>query len=425
MELYIIIIAVITAVGILISSIMNAKSAKTNINGIIIMALAGVCAVFFALFGFKFNSFTVYLLFIVMVAVLLLMVFLLMQFIHHKIEKAAKACADGDTGRPVNKLSVRARKLSAGEIIPAQDDSVRSYPENGAEISVAAASELASFGEQAQDPEEAAGELQAMETYETAEAEDGTDAAAVQPEMTIESDENEKEIESVPKEDDPSAAYSYIASESRLEDNETVETLEQEEFIPDETGLKEESRETSTGGQEELEETGEGPVLYETGSGYASESMALSADESGQENVTAEWNIEDGREESQTEETIAISADAGPLEEKEENISGAEQAAPEETEKEKSVLHKAAVLKEQGKYLVAYSLFKSAAQNVQNIKFVELQMLDCLVLAGQTEDASRAMFGILNRKYDLTAQEKFRLKEIMTILHNADRQKTV
>ena len=97
----------------------------------------------------------------------------------------------------------------------------------------------------------------------------------------------------------------------------------------------------------------------------------------------------------------------------------------EEEDREKSILRKAAGLMEQENYLVAYNLFRTAAQNMQNPKYAELQMLDCLVKAGQMEDASRMMFGFLNKKYDLTAQEKFRLKEIMTILHNADRQNTV
>ena len=521
MELYIIIIAVIVAVGILISFIMNAKSAKTNINGIIIMALAGVCAILFMLFGFRFSSFAVYLLFIVMVAVLLLMVFLLMQYVRHKKEKSVRAYANGNAGSTARKLGVvKAREILADEIPPQKISLQEHFVKNGArEIPSAPLFDIAEdtgVGEQDIPEEENADESQTMqaematiEPYEAGIAGivDAADELVI---LYEQSAENDAEIKSA--EDLPVAVTEDIDAES-LQETPEIGGLDQEEsaaqpfefgmiqqdmeapedvqeepeeaetesaqvsvILPaDEIAVKAaaeeipEQSETVQAEIEELPEIGEELLADADSKPYEmlqeeiqpeelpeiGEELSADADsepyEMLQEEIQPEELPEIGEELSadadsepyemlqeeeirtedlRTEEEPVMTADAElkPSEAEEENTSAETILVPEETEKEKSILHKAAGLKEEGKYLVACSLFRSAAQNaqnVQNIKYAEFQMLDCLVLAGQTEDAARVMFGILNKKYDLTAGEKLVLKETMTNLHNADRQKTV
>ena len=408
MELYIIIIAVIVAVGILISSIMNAKSANKNINGIIIMALAGACAVIFMLFGFMFSSFAVYLLFIVLVAVLLLMVFLLMQFVRNKKEKNARAYANGNTGGNARKLGVRVREVSGDRGNSYPDDLLQKYfAENETrEASAAPVAEVleADVSETEADENQSAAEL--AETPEADEPmEDNTDGKVGQPAISYEFAENitqEVEEQAEPAEDKIAFVF---AAESEEPARETIHAELPSDIAAEAEEIQEITEETSAMDS----------IPVETWQPEA-ETFEEAAEE-------PEAGIE--TEEAQAEDEAEKIQEAA----EEEPIAAPESySAPEESEKERTILKKADGLKEQGKYLVAYGLFQSAAQNAQNqenMKYAEFQMLDCLVLAGQTEDACRVVFGILNKKYVLTSDEKQKLKDTMSVLHNADRQKTV
>lgn len=529
MELYIIIIAVIIAVGILVSFVTNAKSAKKNISGIIVMALAGICAVLFMLFGFVFSSFTVYLLFIILVAVLLFMVFLLMQYFRVRKEKTARAYANGNAsgaavrpgirireessvrsvssgGHSLEESDLAARKIFVAADLNAEKDQDGLYREQepAEEVSDAAAvpfdMETFEAAESVQNEEESQSEPQegylpessidiADEPLQEASAgwqalEPDESKSAAQPFEPIPADQALETAES--REEEPEATAAESARESVYARNTAQETIAEEmthgpvqnQAMPaEETGpeeLQETAAETSAEFKSigmQLEETGheewrkiaEEPsataeweplevqskeIIFEESKETAAEtseefkSIGRRLEETGPEELqeTAEQSAElesfetrqdteNGPEEGQAADKTAVTADTGlTTAEKEEEIHEEISSVPEETDRVQSILQKAAGLKEQGKYLVACSLFKSAAQNAHNaqhMKNAEFQMLDCLVLAGQTEDAGRVMFGILNKKYNLTAEEKNRLKETMIILQYADRQKTV
>jgi hypothetical protein len=73
----------------------------------------------------------------------------------------------------------------------------------------------------------------------------------------------------------------------------------------------------------------------------------------------------------------------------------------------------------QKRYLMAYDLYRNCKENAEGVieqKDLKLKMLECLVLAGQVEDATKTVFDILNSKYDLSYSNKQQLKALMALL---------
>ena len=520
MVLFIIIIAVVIAVGISISCYINAKSSIKKRNGIIIMALAGACAFFLMLFWEIFSNFAVFLLFSAAIAVLLVVVYFFLQFITNKKYSQAIPEAGAETGVPAGKLFMPKKKRGriedvygytvqefldmtlekvsldgepAGETVVSEhiaqrsksnskasrthkkhprryvyqkqkmvnkphleplktgsrpdeetvempfalaEDQLKSFEpvDTGAGQSASVPSEVVFLPE---DEEDRILE-QAGETAQTGgEPAEDVYQESVESDMGTRPETGEDEENQVPEQAGEIIQTSGELAEDMYQESVGFETDTQ--FVPDEVVFLPEDEEDRI-----LEQAGE---TAQTGGALTEDVYQESEPDTGTQGqadepdeiempflafieASVKGSIEPVPDSQTADEQAGTEEAAGPgdlyeADGQEDEESGGElpggEDTPEETDRrQEAILDKAEMFRSQGRYLLAYHLYQDclqSAEQVSEIKELKFRMLDCLVSAGQNEDASKLVFDILSGKYELTPNDKQQLKAYMTLFN--------
>lgn len=481
MVLFFIVIAAIITVGILISNYLNAKSPEKNRIGIVVMALAGACAFFLMLFWALFNNFILYIISVVLIAALLVTVYYFMQHIAQRKYLPANEVLENEpepeTDIPPSKPNKRQKKR--GRIETGFGQTVQQYldmtdanietPGAGIALETAASPKAAQTVEK--EPGKAARKRVSIDpqvikdsfakSWEDIQSEPENLSVRYKDQPGKSSDEESMQLASFNLQENAEAD-----SGNQTADKQPVIRQEEvkEEIHP---GMEIESQgRRSLGIYTEPEET-------VSGIKEADETVQISADEekayvaeTGAHAVT-EFIIEtlannsdqeiqpvDMAADDQTvapEELVALAADAIesteaasvvlsdriqiPVEEPaHDTVAAQEEPAEtdsnanassggqsyEEDERRLAILYKAEAFKNQGKYLLACSLYQSCLQNArgqEEEKDLKFSILECLVSASQYADAGKVVFDILSSKYELSYSYRNTLKTSMDIIN--------
>ncbi len=198
------------------------------------------------------------------------------------------------------------------------------------------------------------------------------------------------------------AAAQDVYRETWLEPDEEIFLTEDEE-----NSLLEQAGETETSGtaeQDASQESGEYKMDNQPEEAYGENVMPSLAfiEASVAEAIDAERSDSQGA--------------AQPCEEPASGLLISEDEVSETARRQEAILAKAEVFKSQGRYLLAYHMYRECLRDAEQsgIKELKFQMLDCLVSAGQNEDGAKLVFDILGGKYELTPTDKQQLKAYMT-----------
>jgi Ca2+/Na+ antiporter len=445
-------------------------------DGIVIMALAGACAFFLVLFRTLFNSFSVYITCVILMAVLLLIAYFFLRFIAKRKYGKEKAVmeTEPETNGVAKKISkpYKRQNAHAGNYgYTVQEYLDLTEDKDGLEPETDQMSEAASGNAEMPD---------SRQTDKTPKARKKVSRKHVHLKQHIEKERSElfKTVLRVDLQQEqevaiPKNVHDYSLASSLVGKPETALDTEKEVFFTEdedrvEPHIPEDYASSSVGGEPEtalhteekvfLTEDEENMVLEEavndmqdagslSGDAYqgdADQDMdaqigimpVIETEDSApviQENQAAEYQpleAEPFEEETDTKDTANLDEKLNGQAEDEksekledalvESVKDGDVQIQEADSREHAIAAKADSFMDQGKYLLAYSLYENCVKNVKEINIVKefkIKMLECLVLAGQIEDASKMVFDILNSRYDLTSSDKQQLKAHMALLN--------
>lgn len=402
MELYMIVIIAVVAIGILLNIALNKKAGKKDNAGIIIMAVSGVCANLFMLYRLHFESFLAFILSIASAAVLLLVIYLIAKIPGRLKARRSKPYIAAGTARAVIpgghafkeprgilpgtpalrdgknmvKSETTPRITAKPNNVPPRRRIAREAPKPAVFKEGTISDAAGKFGitdEPAPKTDER--ECVFTEEYEetTTRAGDGTGGG---PDGFFEvpaRKDGQSGIEGTAfaggRSEEILLGKVSSGANGRIEDSKVMQPLKEE------------------AASESVKAAGEAKEEEDTDAGEAA------ADVSGTQNEPPDEN-------------------RAPKEESKERI------------RQREIFKKAEMLQSGGKYLIAYQLYAACAAETADTKIIktaEIAMLDCLVAAGRYADAGKQLFGLLNKKYELGAAEKVKIKEYMELLHKLGR----
>ena len=432
MVLFIIIIAVVIAVGISISCYINAKSSIKKRNGIIIMALAGACAFFLMLFWEIFSNFAVFLLFSAAIAALLVVVYFFLQFITNKKYSQAIPEAGAETGVPAGKLFMPKKKR--GRIEDVYGYTVQEFLDMTLE-------KVSLDGEPA--GETVVSEHIAQRSKSNSKASrthKKHPRRYVYQKQKMVNRPHLEPLKTGSRPDEETVEMPFAIAEDQLKSFEPVDTgAGQSASVPSEVVFLPEDEEDRILEQAgETEQTGGEPAedaYQESEPDTGTQGQAGEPDEiempflafieaSVKGSIEPVPDSQTADEQAGTEEAAGLGdlyeADGQEDEESGGELPGGEDTPEETDRRQEAILDKAEMFRSQGRYLLAYHLYQDclqSAEQVSEIKELKFRMLDCLVSAGQNEDASKLVFDILSGKYELTPNDKQQLKAYMTLFN--------
>ncbi len=374
MAVYLAGIVIVISVGIFINFMINAGSSNKNAGGVIMMGVAGGCAVLLMAQSRWFDNFGRFISVAVLAAVILFVLYMLMQFAAGKKTKFKKQAPGQEAARPVaaavkekNVPKSSERRGAAVRRNPQRPyDSVRARTEEkenarprrtARRIGVSIAEESV--------PAIIVTAGVAAETAAAKQKESGEKGLTIQKDVEILAREESAGVEDVlcesGKEDMPDEKEDSISPWTEKD---------KDRIIPEpQKTLEPETASQNTAEDEDEKEEG------------GSTGKAIEAELKGEAEIPASRDVR--------------------------------------TEKRQAVLEKAALVKKQGMYLTAYGLFEAASEFAGEVsvqKSIRIEQLECLAAAGQYADASKSVFEILNKKYDLLPEEKEKIKTIMKML---------